>query len=376
MNSCKKIWFLNIMVMLCMTLVVSTSYADIPDGKISGKLTESNGSTAIADAVILISGDAKTAGVTDASGDYEIDCLGTGTYKVEAWEDGVALVANDSVSVTNGQTTTCNLLAEGGAISGTVEDSSSTAIQGAKVTAILKANPAKVYKDTTDTNGDYNVDRLPAGTYVISVYASNYATDSLQSVSVTEDQETNDQDFTLGAAGSITGTIENSSQQAIVGAIVFATEDSSSPDADFSYVYAETDGSGNYTIDWLPTGTYKVFADASSYVSDSLTSISVTSGQTNSGNDFTLSSSGGTITGTVYESDGETPIENAAVSCYSGGKSWASTITNSSGVYSLSLLQAGTYTVTASAWGFDSEYDDTVVVTGTQTTSDIDFELD
>jgi len=232
MNSCKKMWFCNIMIMLCIPLVASTSYADIPDGKISGKLTESNGSTAIANAVMLISGDAKAAGVTDTSGDYEIDCLGTGTYKVEAWKDGVALVANNNVSVTNGQTTTCNLSAEGGAISGTVENGSSVAIQGAKVTAMLKAKTAKVYKDTTDANGDYKIERLPAGTYIVSVYASNYATTSLQSVSVTEDQETGDQDFALGSAGSITGTVKNSSQQAIVGALVFATEDSDSPDPD------------------------------------------------------------------------------------------------------------------------------------------------
>lgn len=360
----------------------TTSSVDLigVSGKISGTITESDQQTAISGAFVtaldpnnnILANDS-----TDTNGDYELTYFDTGTYKVEVYVDGSLVASDDSVSATDGSTTDKDFSATGGSISGTVEDSNQTAIQGAIVSAISKSD-GSLFEDITDSSGDYNIEKLPAGLYRVMVDPNDndYVSAKIDDVSVVANTETSNQDFILTSDGKISGTVKNSSQVAIEDAVVFAISPDDINDPNIAPIATETDSSGNYTIKHLGGGTYTILVTADNYVSDSEPNVSVTVGQTTSDKDFTLGTSGGKISGTVYESDGTTPIENAIVGCSSDSASFGYVLTDSSGNYTLELLQAATYSLTACADGFDCEDLNNIVVTGTQENSGNDFTLD
>ncbi len=272
------------------------------------------------------------------------------------------------MSVTNGSTTTLNLSSADGAISGTVTDSSQDPIEG----AILIITGTEIRTTASDADGDYLVTGLLAGTYNIKVLSCGaHIGTALEDVVVVANTETTNQDFTLATGGTISGTVSDTTG-GISGAVVTAVSET---DPNYS-ASTLTDSSGDYSVGGFLTGTYMIIVQADSYVSDSETNVSVTSGEDSADHDFTLGTSGGSISGTVYESDGTTAIEGALVSCYCQGKSMVNTITDSNGNYSLPLLQPGTYEVNAFAVGFQLETLADVVVTGTQENSENIFTLD
>jgi len=363
----------NVVTQGSTTSDVDLTGAILPTGKISGKVTLADGTTPIGNASVcgVASSDSSivTASVTDSSGDYELTGLGTDTYTVTAIKtNGIIEIAND-VSVTNGSTTTLNMSTTEGAISGTVTDSSQTAIEGATLTIIANN---RVYRATSDASGDYIVENLPGGDYTLRVNPNNndYVPGKIEDITVVEDQETSDQDFSLASAGKISGTVKNSSNVPIEGAVAVATGPSSVSNASVI-----TAADGTYTIGGLPSGTYQVAIQADTYVSDSETGVGVTAGQTTSGKDFSLGTSGGAISGKVFKSDGTTPISGAMVACGCPGKSMAIAVTDEAGYYSLALLQAGTYKVRAFAGGYESEELAEVVVTVPNENSNNDFLL-
>lgn len=314
--------------------------------------------------------------VTNSSGRYVLGGFATRTYTVEAFRPEGPLTKVSGVSVTDGQTTNRDLAAPGGSISGTVKNSSQAAIEGA---TLIATKEDRVYIATSDASGNYKIEFLPAGTYqvIVDPEENDYVAGKLDDVIVVGSQEKSNQNFTLSQDGKITGTITDSSQEPIEGAIVSAIEpDDAENDPTVAFIPTKTDADGNYTVRHLRSGTYTILVRAEGYVSDSETDVSVTAGQTTSGKNFSLGTSGGTISGTVYESDGQTEIEKAMVQCGSEGKSWGYTMSDSNGDYSLTLLQAGTYEVMAFAEGYEVETLNNIVLTGTEENSGNDFTLD
>jgi YD repeat-containing protein len=95
-------------------------------------------------------------------------------------------------------------------------------------------------------------------------------------------------------------------------------------------------------------------------------------GQSSNGVTFTVGTSQqnglGTISGTVTQSDGVTPIAGASVSALLGSSVMGSALTNASGAFSLSNLTAGTYSVQGSGFGFGAVQESNVSVVANQTT--------
>jgi len=157
--------------------------------------------------------------------------------------------------------------------------------------------------------------------------------------------------------GNIAGTVTDASTgDPIAGTTVTAEGNS-----------ATTDANGTYTINNVPLGTHTVTASAAKYVEQSKT-VTVAAGTTTH-LDFELTLLNGTISGVVTDSSTGNPISGATVTVNS-----MSATTNSSGVYTISDIQAGTYTVTASAEGYESSVKTNITVVAGETTS-VDFEL-
>jgi len=152
--------------------------------------------------------------------------------------------------------------------------------------------------------------------------------------------------------GSIAGTVTDAVTGAtIAGAAV--TDGTRS---------ATSDANGGYSIANVPAGTYAVTATASGHNSASQ-SVQVTAGQTSTAN-FALSPPPGAIAGTVRDAATGATIAGAAVT-----DGTRSATTNASGGYSIANVSAGTYTVTATASGYNSASQSVQVTAGQTSTA-------
>jgi Chitobiase/beta-hexosaminidase C-terminal domain/Carboxypeptidase regulatory-like domain/Fn3 associated/FG-GAP-like repeat/IPT/TIG domain len=99
-------------------------------------------------------------------------------------------------------------------------------------------------------------------------------------------------------------------------------------------------------------------------------------GQGSNSVNFTVgtATSTGTVAGTVFQSDGITPISGATVTLLSGPVKAATATTNSSGAYTLSNVTTATYTLEANGFGYNLGTQSNVSVTSGQTTT-VNFSL-
>jgi len=261
-----------------------------------------------------------------------IGVSGIGSGRINAYK---AVQATSPAPPTTGSTT------------GTVTDAvTGAAIVGATVTDGTRSA-------TSDANGGYTIANVPGGTYTVTATASGYDSAS-QSVQVTAGQ-TSTADFALSPLpGAIAGTVTDAATGAtIAGATV--TDGTRS---------ATSDANGGYSIANVPAGTYTVTATASGYNSASQ-SVQVTAGQTSTAN-FVLSPppAPGAIAGTVKDAATGATIAGATVT--DGTRSATS---NANGGYSIASVPAGTYTVTATASGYNSASQSVQVTAGQTSTA-------
>jgi hypothetical protein len=164
-------------------------------------------------------------------------------------------------------------------------------------------------------------------------------------------------------SGQFQGAVSDSSGIALSGATVHLVGSASTSAFDEAIT---TDTSGKYYSGNIPGGTYQLTAAAAGYNSLVVTA-SVGSGGTLTQN-FSLTqaaTTGGSVTGQVLKDDTTVSLVGATVA-YGGG----STVTNSSGAYTLSNVPAGSLvSVTASLNGYVSSNTAVTVVSGATSTS-------
>ncbi len=248
---------------------------------------------------------------------------------------------------------------------------------------------------TTDSNGTYLFDGLPAGDFTITVNPATLPDGMTQTadpdgvfnntsdVTLAADEDNLDQDFGYQGTGSIGDTIwndadgdgtQNDGAGGLSGVDVTLSVDfDGNGTVDYSET-ATTDGSGNYLFDNLPAGDYSVSVDTSDipagYVltgdpdgnPDSSADLALAAGENNLDQDFGYSDSGsptGSIGDTIYfdennngTQDGtDVGLPGVTVTLVgdidgNGSTDSVSTVTDSSGIYLFDNLPAGAYTVT------------------------------
>ena len=357
--------------------------------KISGTVEITDGGTAVAGAMVMAydtsEGEIAAFATSDSNGDYELTGLKVQSYTLYAGKTGYRGQKLSSVSATEVGATGQDFVACTGSISGTVEYNSS-GLSGATVIAqcvdedmdaneLWGENPVQA---TTDGSGDFALPYLPNGTYRVSAYKSGYEIAFRGSDStVSGGGAVTGADITITGTnpGSISGTVTDSGSNAIEFGVL-ALEKS----GDSTFVMTvEPDTGGDYSFGSLSAGTYSVrtICGFGSYVQEKATGISVSSGQSVTGQDFELLSETGSISGTVLDDTTEDPIEGAYVEARSSGSDYFGfAATDSSGDYEIEWLGAATdYTVTAEASGYETGTQSSVSVTQNQETSNIDFDL-
>ena len=238
-----------------------------------------------------------------------------------------------------------------GAMAGQIVDSSGSPVDGAQITV----NSQTI---TTDFTGLYRFGTLPAGTYPVTVSATGFTTQSFNAT-VAPGSDT-PFTVTMGVTyGQFTGAVTDQGA-GVAGAIVQALS------GGLIVAVAVADLNGHYNL-WVPgSGTFDVRASAIERNTQTLSSLTLSSGGTTTAN-LTLARMG-TIAGTVR--DGSlNPIASAQV-LVTGGTFSAAAATDSNGNYSLIGVPNGTqYSATATATGFQPSTQNSIAVAADATTS-------
>ncbi|MCP2326181.1 hypothetical protein HDA40_004688 [Hamadaea flava] len=203
---------------------------------------------------------------TDASGHYSMTGLQPGRYTVLFQSPGrpaqyaygkVSSDVADLITVTSGATTTVDDSAlPAGTISGVLTDSHGSPVPNAQVSA---SSPSGGYGfGMTQYDGSYAIAVLP-GTYTVSfrigsveqfAHGKSYQDADVFEVNANATTTVNE---TLQPVGSITGHVTRSDGTPAVDVEVTALQATGN-----SAGYAMTDDSGNYRLDYLIPGSYRV----------------------------------------------------------------------------------------------------------------------
>ena len=384
-----------------------------PGCTISGIVFQGNGLTPITGPsldVYAVSGDPcdgnryGQAAVNPSNGTYTITGLPPGSYYLQTASDENVVI--DAWWAVPSSTTDCNdaqsivveigrnitgknfQLDTGSAISGTVYHGNGvTPVTGQPLYVYaLGGNPCDGYEYKGQTavdpsTGAYTITGLSPGTYYLGTDSINFSSEwwadpqstphceGAQAVSIGATQHITGKNFQVDPLSTISGTVYHSdgmtpiTGQPLYVYLIF------SGDPCFGYLHLNylspnvDSSTGNYTITGLPPGTYYLLAASDEnfieeWWADSQStrdcgiaqSIIVGAGQNITGRDFQLET-GSTLSGTVYQSDGVTPVTGSSTIVYAlAGSPCSGVILAGSGIidpetkaYTILGLPAGTY---------------------------------
>jgi protocatechuate 3,4-dioxygenase beta subunit len=296
---------------------------------------------------------------TGADGTFRIAAVAAGeNYVATARHAGSALSRQRGIGVRGGEETHVPdiTLSRGGTVAGIVMDASGAPLRDAKVVAdnSLFAGAdlwnAKSDSATTDAEGRYRLEHLPAGVVKVFAIARGFAPSGHPDVTVAEDREATDVNFTLNPAASISGTVTDTAGQPIDGVKVYAT---ATDYRDVSRASVVTDAQGKFLLDGLAAATFYVFVDREGYTRPDKRSVKAPAENV----DFQLEPNG-SISGQVVDRASGTPVTKFVVRY---GKARDAQVlglglrgepAGENGQFTVKDLDAGTYVLEVSAEGY------------------------
>ncbi|MFA5995238.1 MAG: carboxypeptidase regulatory-like domain-containing protein [Patescibacteria group bacterium] len=394
-----------LLVALCLFLAKPIAAAD---ATVSGQITYSATGAAVPGMYVYIENNS-TGEIdwvyTDATGNYSITITdaGSGTagnytiysdYNSDAYyaptEHGnVYIQQHETFSLSDGETKTNNfsLIRQGKLIGYVYESNSTTPIASATVYPYsTNTTPTFSSSDITTAAGYYvtspysysSVESSAAGLYNVRVTVIGYFGRLLEGIQLSNNTVTT-QDINLTKASTITGTITNLAGTALANIPITLREISTGR----TYI-AYTDSSGNYNIsvydltDYGGTavGNYALtVSGATGYVGQSRVFNITSDESTSTNNNFSLITAG-IITGTIYQSNGTTPIASTTVSANDGYGNTYTATSGTDGTYTLNTLRASSnYTVTVSKTDYVTQSAYNISVTAGATTANQNFNL-
>ncbi|HEV3344423.1 MAG TPA: carboxypeptidase regulatory-like domain-containing protein [Pirellulales bacterium] len=277
---------------------------------------------------------AQTVSLTDGS--FQVPNVLPGTYTVTLTHDvmtsanqltvgatglsGVQLVAAPGAELTGSV-----VLAPGGAPAVGVTVSAASDTGGITATT------------TTDGNGRYVIDALPADTYDVTAGGGPYTFDTISGLTLSAGQTQGNVELVLANGGTISGTVTGPGGL-VAGAAVSAIG------ADGNGFSAVSGSDGTFTIAGLSGQVYTVGATAPGLVAADIDNVSLTAGGTVTGVHLTLTRAG-SLSGQLTSSVDGSPAPSVVLTFQSGVNKFTA-VSDTGGKVSVSNLPPGTYTIT------------------------------
>ena len=302
-----------------------------------------------------------------ADGTYSFTGLLQGSYTLVARVTNTLLQGVTSASVTLGSTTTANItIGDSGNVQGTItRPDGSLAVN---VAVNLRSPGLNSLSLITDTSGHYAFTDVPVGAYTVDSYDSTSNASATATIAVAAGATTT-QTLALASAGTVTGTVFVSDGSSVAGLTVTLASTTSSGTQTLT---GGTDNNGRYTISGVRPGSITVSTSTGQGLRGYGYGSLPLAGQTITIN-IALTASG-SVSGTVYETNGTTPAGGVQVTISPAPLSGPASVTSdASGRYSFTLVPVGGFTVYASrtATGDTGQSSGTIQVSGQASTIDV-----
>ena len=304
------------------------------------------------------------------------DSLVAGTYEFKAVKTGYKTTTIQA-EIAADRTKRFNISMEpfSSSLKGLVKDENGSNVASAVVK--VRDKSTNIEKQTsTDINGQFNI-ALSKGSYSVNVQKSGFISPATVSLTINQNEQkdltnpfvlTNDQ-------ATVSGFIYNQDKTPIQRANVTITK------GDKSYV-TKSNGSGAFQFT-VASGAWVISVDKIGFVKPKSKTISLSTGDLLSNQNFTLAGNANQVVGFVREritsengTVGTAPFEGITVTAVPNIGSPISVVSEKNGQYTLSL-KSGSYTIQAEEPNYTSTQDRELVIGIAigETVSGMDFEL-
>ncbi|MBF0567445.1 MAG: Ig-like domain repeat protein [Nitrospirae bacterium] len=339
---------------------------------ISGKVT-TDGSTGLSGVTVTLGGASSATTTTAVDGTYSFTGLSNGTYTVTPTLTGYTFNPQNytGISVNGADVSGKDFITSNPVytISGTIYG----AADPTQVTVILTGTNGNA-ATTPASNGTFSFTARPAGNYIVTPILSGSAFNATSRFLVLSGNSTGN-DFTASSAPTggltISGTVSLNSSvpdgvyvgiSGLNGVLVTLTGASSA----LTYTARVNLVDGTYSFTNLPAGNYTVTPILTGYAFSAINLPLAISGNS-TGNDFIVTAASTyTVTGTIRDNSSN-PIVGVTVALT--GTDNGTTATDSNGLYMITGVSNGTYTVTPTKTGYTfSQLSRSVTVSGADST--------
>lgn len=321
-------------------------------GTISGRVTDLNGQ-AVYNACVKVQETNQTA-TADGNGDYTLQIL-PGTYTLVFSDARFVTYTKSDVVVTANKSTVVNasLSPKPGTISGICVNASNIHLSGITV-KIISTGTSTI----TDSSGYFKFDSVTPGNYTLEFSNPSYQT-LTQTVTVQ-----NGKDLIIGniqmtaKVGALSGRVINIDNGTPVPSATIRIIELN--------VSAPSDSNGYFSFTGVRIGTYTIEGTAANYSTARTNNIVIVENQTTNMPDLRLSSSPGSLAGICRNSAGS-PLAGVSVTIME--LTGFSVLTDSSGAFTISSVQPGTYTIKFSLANYSDLIEQSVKINSNQITN-------
>ncbi len=310
-------------------------------GSISGRVTGPAGAVTGAD-VTAFGADGQTfSAATDTAGDYTVTALPGQTYTVTAFAGGLFAATPANIDLAGGQVRTgVNLsLASGGRISGrTLSLADGSIVPAVLVEATGSGNS---FSAQSDSNGDFSIDDLPPGNYVVTAFNTTFMTTSVPATVTSGGNQI--VEIRIAPLGQVSGTVRAAASGLSLPNLVVSARDAFGAQASDL-----TDAMGAYVLDGLDAGTYSIVVGNVGSPGAVDSTVTLTPAATTAVADFSVPIVA-SVSGTVLAPDGVTPVLFATIGLTQGAAPAATATSDEQGKFRFLALVTGNFQLEASA---------------------------